>query len=293
VAYYNVQKRNTLDRLTVTYQLRMREILRRESEKQIRDFYEAIQSDHRTFKPDFKGLEEKVLPIFENHRDRVIHVGVSDGIQEVSPDHELGLWMNFPVGMPIEDTLSTDLAVKRDKIVRVVKKTTIARNTSKVKDLTSDLLDAYLKNIKEAYKAVSASWIEGESSVKDVISGLRESLRKTDNDSERIFRTETTNYFNRSRHDYFSDNTSVDYMELYAVTDGRISKICEDRHGAVITIAEASKKEFMPAFHPNCRTIQRPLISALSSHKKIIDAGLLITARKASWTPDAWHRHAS
>ena len=291
---YNVHKRKTLDRLTLEYQLRMRALLRKESEAQIKDFLEQLRSGRRTLKPDVKGLADRMAPIFESHRNKVIHVGVSDGIQEVSPEHELGLWQAFPVNMPIEHTLSVELAGKRDKIVKEIKKVTIKRNTYKIPDMVDSVLDAYLKNLKETYKAVAAEWMEGESDVDDVIRGLKQGLIRTDSDSERIFRTETTNYFNRSRHDYFSDNTSVDYIELYAVTDGRISKICEDRHGAVVTISEAGKKEFMPAFHPNCRTIQQPLISALSSHKKIIDIGLLITARKSSWAPTAWeHRHAA
>ncbi|MGZ3696491.1 MAG: minor capsid protein [Bdellovibrionota bacterium] len=295
MALYNIHKRKTLDRLTLTYQLRMREVLRQNSEKQVREFLEALDAGRTTFDPDLRGLRDKISPVFESHREKVIHVAVSDGIQEISPDHELGLWERFPLDMPVEDTLGIQLASERDKIVRGIKKATIAQNTFKVKDLADSLLDRYLSNLKKTYKKIAASWLEGESTIEEVLKGLKRNLQRTDSESEMLFRTETTNYFNESRHDYFESKTAVDYMELYAVTDGRISKICEDRHGAVVTIAEAGLKKYMPAFHPHCRTIQRPLISALSSHKKIVEAGLALRASyESTWVPTAWdHSHAA
>lgn len=272
----------------------MREVLRRNSESQIKIFSDQLDAGRTTLSPEVTGLPGRMAPVFEAHRDKVIHVAVSDGIQEVSPNHDLGLWQAFPIDMPIENTLTVSLASDRNRFVKGIKKKTIAKNTYKIPNMVDSVMDTYLNNLKRTYKVIAADWLKGESDIDDVIRGLQVCLRKTDSDSERIFRTETTNYFNTSRHDYFSENTSVDYIELYAVTDGRISKICEDRHGAVITIAEAGRKEFMPAFHPNCRTIQRPLISALSSDKRVIDIGLIITAGKSSWTPTAWsHTHAA
>src|SRR6185312_4008485 len=117
--------------------------------------------------------------------------------------------------MPIEDTLRVDLAGARDRIVNAIRKETIKSNAYKLKDLTSTLLDSYLKNLKKAYQSIASDWFDGEDTTENVIEGLKQGLMRTDNEAERIFRTETTNYFNRSRHDYFSDNTAVDYMELY------------------------------------------------------------------------------
>lgn len=225
------------------------------------------------------------------HRDKVIHVAVSDGIQEVTPgkDYKLGLFEAFPYNIRIEDTLSVALGSKRDALTKQIQKKVSAKTPVKSKTLVDGLVDSYLKNLKKAYASCARDWLKGEDDISDVIKALKVGLKKTDNHSEMIFRTETTNYFNESRHDYFATNTSVDYMELYAVTDGRISNICEARHGAVITIAEAGLRKYMPAFHPHCRTIQRPLISALSSNKRIIEAGIALRAAyESSWPATAW-----
>lgn len=283
---YNVHKRSTLDRLTQAYQFRMRELIRKHIQDTLQEFVDALDRDDPSMEPDTIGIIDSMARIFESHRDKVIHVGVSDGIQEVSPEHRLNAWDDFPLEMPVEETLSVDLASKRDALVKGIKRQTIAANTYKISDLVNSVLDSYLFNIRKTYRKVAKNWMIGESSIEDVTSALGDALKKTDSESERIFRTETTNYFNESRHEYFSENTGVDYMQLYAVTDFRLSKICEDRHEAVVTISEARLKKYMPAFHPHCRTIQRPLISALPSHKALIDKGLqLRESFEASWTP--------
>jgi len=267
----------------------MRMVIKADLDRQVGRFIDALEDGQRSIEPDLRGLQPRAARVFEDHRDRVIHVGVSDGIQEVSPEHKLGLWESFPLTMPVEDTLSVDLAHKRDRLVRDIQKKTISENTYKINDLVDSLFERYLKSLKISYQYVARDWLRGEGDEKDVLKALKDTFMRTDYEAERIFRTETTNYFNESRQSYFKDNTSVDYMELYAVTDGRISKICEDRHEAVVTISEASLKKYMPAFHPHCRTIQRPLLSYLSSDRRIIDRGLALrAAHESSWTPTAW-----
>jgi len=75
---------------------------------------------------------------------------------------------------------------------------------------------------------------------------------------------------------------------LTAVTDGRISNICESRHGYVVEIGKAWLKKYMPAFHPHCRTIQRPLFSSLPSNKVQIDKGLEMDERSFVPLPKGW-----
>jgi SPP1 gp7 family putative phage head morphogenesis protein len=288
---YNIQKRQTLDRLSARYRLEARKVFRKQSEGLVRDFRDSLDAGARSFHPDLSGLVVQIEDVCIAHRDKVIHVAVSDGIQEVTPgkDYRLGLWQAFPASVSIEDTLSVALASERDKIVKGIRQKTASKAPVKPRGLAADMVDAYLRNIRKAYQICARDWLAGEDSIDDVISALQVGLKKTDSAAEMIFRTETTTYFNESRHDYFANQTSVDYIELYAVTDGRISHICEERHGAVVTIAEAGLRKYMPAFHPHCRTIQRPLISVLSTDKRIIEKGLALrAAHEASWPPIAW-----
>lgn len=253
MARYNVHKRNTLDRLTLIYTLRMRSVIKRDLEKKIGRFVDALDSGRSSVDPKLDTVRPQVSKVFEDHRDGVVHVAVSDGIQEVSPEHELGLWEAFPESMPVENTLTVELAGRRDKLVRGIRKKTVAANAYKVPDLVNSLFESYLKGLRVSYEYLTHSWMRGEEDNEEhVIRALKDTFQRTDAEARRIFQTETTNYFNEARHDYFQENTGVDYMQLYAVTDGRISQICEDRHRAVITIEDAKKKEFMPAFHPWC-----------------------------------------
>lgn len=291
MALYNIQKRQTLDRLTFQYQLTARALLRKETQGLVRDFRDSLNAGARSFTPRLVGLDDRLEDIFQSHRDRVIHVAVSDGIQEVTPgkDYELGLWAAFPATVRIEDTLSVQLESKRNTIRDKLVDKWAKRHQEKIVGLAASLFDDYTAALKKAYRILTTDWMEGESSIEDVTDRLKRVVQVSDSSAARIFRTETTTYFNETRQDYFASNTAVDYIELYAVTDGRISHICEERHGAVVTIDEARLRKYMPAFHPHCRTIQRPLISALSSHKKIVEAGLAMrAASESSWPPIAW-----
>lgn len=294
LALYNVHKRATLDRLTNKFLLKSKLALKFNAEKNLHSLLDHLDDGASTFHPNIEGLDRKLLTLFTEHKDDVVHVAVSDGIQEVSPDQKLGLWADFPMGMPIELTLTERTRRKRRTAIEQVADRWAHRHKKQVTVLADALLEDYLTAVRKSYRVLSSDWMEGmkkrggkdESSIRVVQQLLGSALQVSAYSAERIFRTETTNYFNESRHTYFADNTMVDFMELYAVTDGRISEICADRHQAVITISEAAFKKYMPAFHPHCRTIQRPLISSLPSHKKIIDFGESYRQRtESSWTP--------
>lgn len=291
MALYNIHKRQTLDRLTASFDRRLHVVLKDHLQHEADRIFEHLNGGYGVYRPLTIKLTEQFEGTFQRHQDRVIHVAVSDGMREVSPDNQVDLWMQFPIGMPIEDTFGVELASKRDKIADEVRARAKRKQRPVAKDDTHRLLDEYLKNIKNVYRNLSAEWHRDGGSFDDILSGLEQALQKSSNDSVRIFRTETTNYFNETRYDYFDAHTAVDYMELYAVTDGRISQICEDRHGAVFTFADAGKSEHMPAFHPHCRTIQRPLLSELASHRSVIERGLRLAERESSWTPlpRNWH----
>jgi SPP1 gp7 family putative phage head morphogenesis protein len=289
LARYNVHKRATMDRISLRYQLQTREVVRGLLADQVRDIRDALDADKRTYKPPaaiVSRARDRLKFVIERHRDDVVRVGVSDGIREVTPDRRLDTWNDYPVLAPIEDTFrgGTELASARDKITAQIR-AKFVKDPKRYASLLDALMDSWLTALRRTYTEIGKDWLEGESGSTEVRAGLSIVLQKNDYEAARIFRTETTNYFNRSRFEYFDGHTDVDYMQLYAVTDGRISNICEARHEAVVPIARAHLRQYMPAFHPHCRTIQRPLISALSTHKSIIERGLELLANESSWPP--------
>ena len=289
LALYNAHKRSTLDRLTLTYQLKIRAIYRAEMSHVTPRMIDALKYGHHNFHPEIPGsnLEEKLHSAFQEFQDAAISAGFSDGIQEVSPEGKLNLWEKYPVNMPIENTIILEggapLVKKRDKFADKYKDVNRKTLSEKLHEYISGSKDSYLKSIRKAYSSAAKSWFSGESDASEVKILLKRALQITDNDAERTLRTETTNYFNSTRSEYFKTETDVDYIELYAVTDGRISKICEDRHGFCVPINQSHQKKYCPAFHPNCRTVQRPLFSTLKSHAAIIEKSKSIN--EASFTP--------
>lgn len=284
---YNVQKRRRLDRITEKHNRNMRKVLKRDLNKRAREIFEQLNDDETSLQnPSTKNLRSPTDTVMEDHEFESVRAGVSDGIQEVTPDNKLGLWKLTPEdSCPIItlDRYWPSLAKKRDTITdKAIKKVRKRKKFSTI-NLRNFILADYLSLLRGGYRSLASDWIAGEGTIVDVTQMLGIVLGKTDHESKRLFRTETTNYFNESRADYFIDETGMDFMQIFALTDGRISDICEDRHEWVFPIAEATQRKKMPSFHPHCRTIQRPLTSRLKSHKLLIDKGL--RKNESSFTP--------
>jgi SPP1 gp7 family putative phage head morphogenesis protein len=286
---YNAHKRATLDRLTLTYQLAIREALREDLSRLEVEMVHALERLDGQYEPTPSASTfDKIALHFERHQRQTILVGFSDGIQEVSPENKLGAWEQFPISMAVEKTLTSQLADSRNRwtqeFIRKYRKTLAAR----LQEYTANTQSAYLKKVRESWAFASRRWLQGEADTGMVRAYLSRTLQQTDNEAERTLRTETTNYFNESRQNYFATETAVDYVQLYAVTDGRISNICEARHGFVVPIGKAGEKKYLPAFHPHCRTVQRALFSTLKAHKLLIDKGLAMNEASFPPLPNGW-----
>lgn len=287
MADYNTQKRKTLDRITDTAQKINRSLIKQDLRVRSNDILFNLNAGKKSLVDvSVKNLSDPMDALFERHEFVSVRTGISDGMQEVTPENELGLWKLLPDNHnPIETLtiLKPQLGKKRDDLTLEFIKGNKKKRKFTLKEMRKFFLADYLRIIKRGYRELAADWISGTSSIDDVQSMLTLTFGSTMAESKRIFRTETTNNFNDSRADYFIENTSMDYMQIFAITDGRVSDICEDRHEWVFPIARARDRDKKPAFHPNCRTIQRPLTSRLASHRKMIDKGLAMNP--ASFTP--------
>ncbi len=284
LAYFN-HKRKTLDRVTARYSI----LMQREVEKFFRSQEGLLfRSLNNGSEPKFKTKEfnEALLKIARAHAVKTIEVGVSDGIQEVGTS-KLQAWRGFSIDTPVEMTISLADEKKKDKIVGEQKKEIIPKNR-KLLGILKATRDQQLKFLSETYKEVSKDWVKGESTIKEVKESLGSKLKSSRNSIDRLFRTETTKYFNESRHSYFKNNSNVTHMQIRTITDGRRSGICESRDKWVVPIEEASFKRNMPPFHPNCRTIQVPLNIKIPRQREMIERGLRIDERSFKPLPNGW-----
>jgi len=264
----------------------MRRLIKSDLENRVRDIFEQLNAGQNFFEGDVKNIVSPTNTVYENHEFDTVRSSLSDGIQEVTPNMQLGLWRLVPENScPIFtlDQFHPKLGEKRDKLTAKAIKKMRKRHKFTIAGLRNLTLKTYLSAIKGGYRNVASDWITGEGTIDDVLSMLSLVFGKTDHENKRIFRTETTSYFNETRADYFIDETEMDFMQIFTITDGRRSDICEDRHGWVFPIREARQRKKSPAFHPHCRTIQRPLTTRLKSHQRLIDIGL--RKNESSFTP--------
>lgn len=272
LSVYNKWKRSTLDRLTGKHRAALDRVIwahLQSIRQQVEDALRAGKKSISVQPPSDKELDK----VFVDHQADVTHVGISDGMQEIKPSKNLS-WME-----PVEHSFRT-LAerTQRDRIFKDVWDKIFKNNKAEVKKNVIDTKGKYLNNIKDVFKEFANDYFGREEWNKDPKSAANEFLqtvfKKNKTEAEAVFRTETTRYFNDAREKYFKDNTSTDFVQLIAVTDGRISKICESRDYYVIPIGKAGQKKFKPPFHVNCRTIQSPLNTNLKSDTKQVEDNL-------------------
>jgi SPP1 gp7 family putative phage head morphogenesis protein len=270
---YNNHKRRTLDRITSIYSRRGMEIIKKVYLDAAEDIFNALE-DEGKYKPDLSSFDKKFEDLLESHFQTVIDVGVSDGYREVTPENKLSTWLDYDPLVPIERTLPVELTNYKKKLSDRIEKLLGDKRPKAFLEVIGFTKDQTLDYLKNTYKHLAKDWLAGEGTIRDVKEALQRSLGKVDSSVERTFRTETTRWFNESRAEYFESQTSASHVQIFAVTDGRTSHICESRNGFVVPIDEAREKKYLPPFHPNCRTVQRALFENLPSHKRLIENGM-------------------
>lgn len=251
------------------------------------EMFDALESGEK-FSPSLKNFDSGFEKLLEKHFRKTIEVGVSDGYREVTPENNLSTWLDYGPLVPIESTIPVELAGYRDEMTNRIRKL-LGENTKTIfPELKDSLKDQQLSFLKGTYKNLAKNWLKGESSIVEVKKALTNTLGKGKASIERVFRTETTRWFNESRAEYFQSQTTATHVQIFAVTDGRTSHICESRNGFVVPIEKARLKKYMPPFHPNCRTVQRALFASIASHRKLIERGMAMNESRFEDLPRGW-----
>lgn len=284
---YNIHKRKTIERITKKNTMALYRVIASFVEENSNSIISTLD-DGRKPRIDNRELRKKVASIVDGHIDSSIEIGIADGLQEVAGDQKLNAFVNFPLTIPIERTLTLAQEKDKKKIFKKVSSSLADDKKQSVFTISKSFTKMQVSVITRAYQEIAKDWLAGESTIKEVKAKIQESLSKTQVQAERIFRTETTRWFNKSRAEYFSTETDVDYYMIFAITDGRISKICETRHGFVFENTPANLRKYAPPFHPNCRTVLVPLISKLKRDLRVIEGGKSISPSRFYPLPKNW-----
>lgn len=290
LADYNEHKRKTLDRLTATASRRVLKLYKKILKDRLPEILKRLEDD-KPFNLDFTKKEEAVLEnIFEKHRQKVTYASVADGLREVPRDNtkKLNSWADYPINYPIEKTLTTLETKEVESVAKRIEEKMGEKQPRFFMELIGQTKKSFLKQIEKAYLYSASDWLEGEGTIKEVKERLSKSLLRTKSGVDRVFRTETTRYFNEGRDEYFKGATRVTHYQVFAITDGRTSKICEDRHKFVFPKEKSHLRKYRPPFHPNCRTILRPLMERIGSHKQRIADGMAMDESRFEKLPMGW-----
>jgi SPP1 gp7 family putative phage head morphogenesis protein len=278
LAAYNSWQKSNLDRVTNKYSKKILDVFNLKISVVRSNIISSLNSGRKTISSFDLNIDGALKKIVIEHLRQSTKTSVSSGIREVTPDNKLSTWHEHNINVPVEETFVSLAEVQlRDDILSQIERVIYKNNIKNINNTVNLIKKRYLYNVKSAYTVLANSFFrddDGQTTQdfsKEIIKAI---FNRTNSHTEMIVRTETTRYFNDARIAYFQIKTNVDFVQIMAVTDGRISKICECRDGFVIPISKAGLKKYRPPFHPNCRSIQSPLLSTIKSNRDEINSNL-------------------
>lgn len=137
----------------------------------------------------------------------------------------------------------------------------------------------YLKTVKSAWEKYSKDFREGKvADQKEVVEKIRRSAQVEVSRAKTIVRTETTNYYNAARKEYYDESEDITHYLLIAIRDAATSPWCtpnylngkRGRSGLVYAKTDPLCDQERPACHPGCRSEYLPLNNLNPAHLKYI-----------------------
>jgi SPP1 gp7 family putative phage head morphogenesis protein len=137
----------------------------------------------------------------------------------------------------------------------------------------------YLKKVASVWEKHSKAFRAGDVAVQDlVVTQIREAADTTSSRAKTIVRTETTNYYNNVRKDYYDQSKDITHYLFIAIRDAGTSPWCtpltinglRGRSGLVYSKDDPLLKEEMPACHYGCRSEIVPLNRLNPAHLRYI-----------------------
>ena len=150
----------------------------------------------------------------------------------------------------------------------------------------------YLEKCQSVWEKHSQPFRAGQTfNQKEVVSEIRDAARVTTSRAAMIVTTETTNYYNTVRRNYYDASDAVTHYLFMAIRDHRTTPWCKTRSGLVYKKGSDYLKNESPACHWSCRSEIVPLVSFNPNHKKLImDPTLQRENNTPTPLPPEWKR---
>ena len=142
----------------------------------------------------------------------------------------------------------------------------------KIQRQAKQIKEKYLDKCQQVYKKYSAAFRSGEVyNQKQVMADVKRVGETTLSRAKVIVTTETTNYYNNIRRNYYDQSDVVTHYLFVAIRDHRTTEWCKDRNGLVYAKDDPITDRETPGIHFNCRSEMLPLSPFNPVHKRLID----------------------
>lgn len=142
-----------------------------------------------------------------------------------------------------------------------------------------EIKDLYLKKVRSVWETYSEDFRKGDVATQDlVVQQIKEAASTTTSRAKNIVRTETTNYYNESRKNFYDESQDITHYLFIAIRDATTSPWCtpltlkgkRGRSGLVYEKNDPLCEKERPACHPGCRSEYLPLNKLNPAHVKFI-----------------------
>lgn len=137
----------------------------------------------------------------------------------------------------------------------------------------------YLERVRSAWEKYSEPFRRGEvGSQQEVREKIQEAAQTTGSRAKTIVRTETTNYYNQARKEFYDESQDITHYLFIAIRDAATSQWCtprtidgyRGRSGLVYAKSDPLCDKERPGCHWNCRSEYLPLNRLNPAHLKFI-----------------------
>jgi SPP1 gp7 family putative phage head morphogenesis protein len=137
----------------------------------------------------------------------------------------------------------------------------------------------YLKKVSSVWERHSEDFRAGDVATQEmVVRKIREAAQTTTSRAKNIVRTETTNYYNKARKEFYDESDDITHYLFVAIRDAATSPWCSPltthgmrgRSGLVYAKSDPLCNKERPACHPGCRSEFLPLNRLNPAHLRFI-----------------------
>lgn len=130
----------------------------------------------------------------------------------------------------------------------------------------------YLKKVQEVWVTHGEEFRKGTTAQRyEAVTAVLKGADVTYTRAKMIVETETTYYYNKTRHAVFDKSPDVTHYLFLAIRDHRTTEWCKTRHGLVYAKSDPLLMHERPPCHWNCRSEILPLVPQNPRHLKLIE----------------------